>query len=66
MIFEDFDDKDIRDDYEIKKVSFPLLKRTVRGLRKQGRSYKSIWADTDAIVDRLEELKPDIRKESFE
>ena len=61
-IWDELSDRDLREDYEIKSVSLSLFRKAVGELRQEGKTLSELAANIDVVVDRIVELKPDIRK----
>ena len=61
-ILDELSDKDMRDDYEIKKPSMTLIKKALEELSKEGTTYQDAADDVQLVVDKLIELKPDLER----
>jgi hypothetical protein len=61
-LFEDINDIDTRRDYEIKKVSLALYRQAIKKLKDEGRSLSELIGDMDAVIEKIIEVKPDIKK----
>lgn len=59
-IVEEFQDKEFRDDYEIKKPSIALIRQAIGQHTAQGEKITDIAADD--LVDTLLSIKPDLQK----
>jgi len=63
QIIDEFSDSDFREDYEIKKPSFTLIRKAMEELQKDGKTYQDISEDLDILVEKLIELKPELQRE---
>jgi len=63
-IYEEINDPDFREDYEIKKISLSLYRNIINKLKDEGKSTLDLADDLDAVVDKLIEEKPEIQKTS--
>lgn len=63
-IFEEFDDKDFRDGYDLKKVSNTVLMEAINQLKAQGKTYKYLSDNIDEVAEKIIELKPDLEKQT--
>lgn len=61
-IWDELNDRDMREYYEIKSVSLSLLRDAVGELRKEGKTLSELASSVDVVVDKIVELKPEIRK----
>jgi hypothetical protein len=61
-IWDDLDDQDFREDYDIKKVSLSLHREAVSQLREAGATMDELIDDMDIVVNKILELKPDLRR----
>jgi hypothetical protein len=61
-ILEDFDDKDFRDGYDLKKVSQAVLTEAINQLKAQGKTYKYLSDNIEEVAEKIIELKPDLEK----
>lgn len=57
-ILEEFDDKDFRFSYEIKKTNLTVLNEALNQLKQEGKSYVEL--DIQDVVDRVIKLKPEL------
>jgi hypothetical protein len=63
-IFQEFDDENFRDDYDLKKVSRSILLEAINQLKAQGNNYKYLSDHIDNIVDKIIEINPELEKKS--
>jgi len=61
-IIDELSDPDFREDYEIKKPSITLIKNALAGLQKEGKSYRDAADEIDLVIDKMIELKPELRR----
>ena len=61
-IFNEFDDPDFRETYDLKKVGKTVLLDALAQLKQQGKSYKHLANNIDEVVEKVIELKPDLEK----
>lgn len=61
-ILEEFDDKDFRDGYDLKKVSKAVLMEAISQLKQEGKNYKYLSGNIDEVAEKIIELKPDLEK----
>lgn len=61
-IYEDIDDPETRKEYEIKKVSLSVYRKAIDILRSEGKSLTELSSDYDRIIEKIVEIKPEIRK----
>ncbi|MBN1970364.1 MAG: hypothetical protein JW870_13430 [Candidatus Delongbacteria bacterium] len=61
-IYDDIDDPDFREAYEIKKVSLSLYRSAIIELKKEGYSLSNLNDDIDIVIQKIIELKPEIQK----
>jgi len=61
-IIDELSDSDFREDYEIKKPSVTLIKNALAGLQKEGKSYRDAADEIDLVIDKMIELKPELRR----
>lgn len=62
-ILEEFDDKDFREGYSLKKVSKTILMDALNKLRAEGKNYKYLSDNIDEVAEKIIELKPDLETE---
>lgn len=62
QIEEELNDRDVREEYGIKKVSTTLLGKAILELKNQGLLMEELVDDIDVVVEKLIELKPDLKK----
>lgn len=62
-ILEEFDDKDFRDGYDLKKVSQAVLMEAINQLKAQGKTYKYLSDHIEEVAEKIIELKPDLEKQ---
>lgn len=63
-ILEEFEDKDFREGYDLKKVSKAVLMDAINRLKEEGKTYKYLSENIDEIVEKLIELKPDLERQN--
>ncbi len=61
-IYDEINDPDFREDYDLKKISISLYRSAVEQLKQEGRVLTELSDDLDAVVDKLLEIKPEIQK----
>lgn len=61
-ILEEFDDKDFRDGFDLKKVSQAILMQAINQLKTEGKTYKYLSDNIDEVVEKIIELKPELEK----
>lgn len=61
-IVMDFEDKEVRDDWGIKKPSLSILRAAIDELRKEGNSMEDLAGDLGMIAEKLIEMKPGMEK----
>lgn len=61
-IFEEFEDKEFRETYDLKKVGRTVLLEAVNQLKAQGKSYSYLSDNIEEIVEKTIEMKPDLEK----
>ena len=61
-IIDELDDKDVREDLEIKKPAFSLITTVAREAREEGRSLVDLASDMDAFAELLLAAKPALRR----
>lgn len=59
-LIEELQDKDFREDYELKKPSIPVIRQAIERHTKEGIKITELSADD--LVDTLFDIKPDLRK----
>lgn len=57
-ILEEFDDKEFRSSYEVKKTSMAVLNEVLYQLKQEGNTYANL--DIEDVVDRVIKLKPEL------
>ena len=62
-IVTDLEDKETRDDYDLKKPTLSILRAAIDALRKEGNSMDDIAGDLDMVAQKLFELKPELEKQ---
>lgn len=60
MMFEDFQDKDFRSDYELKTVSIKDFKAATLALMREGEKFMDF--DSGQVADKLLEIMPQLEK----
>jgi hypothetical protein len=53
---------DIREDYELKKISLSLYRSAIDQLKNEGYSLQNLSDEPEIVVDKIIEIKPDIQK----
>jgi hypothetical protein len=61
-IWDDLNDKDFREEYEIKKVSMKAFKEALVSLDEKGDSLLELDGDSGKVAEKLLELFPDLEK----
>jgi len=61
-IYDEINDPDFREDYELKKISLSLYRTAIDQLKKEGKSLTELNDNIDMVVDKIIELKQDIQK----
>ena len=61
-ILSEFEDKDFRDCYDLKKASKTTLIQALGELKSEGRTYIDLSENIDDVVDKVLEIKPDLAK----
>ena len=59
-LIEELQDKDFRDDYDLKKPSLPVIRQAIQQHLDQGQKLDSLSADD--LVDTILSIKPDLEK----
>ena len=62
-IIDEISDSDFREDYEIKKPTISLIRNALVALQKESKSYRNVADDIDLVVNKMVELKPELRRE---
>jgi hypothetical protein len=62
-IIDELFDPEFREDYEIKKPSMSLIKKALSEIKQEGKLYRDAADEIDIVIDKLIQLKPDIRRE---
>lgn len=61
-IFEEFDDADFRETYELKKVSKTVLLEALNQLKQEGKTYSHLGDNIQEVVDRVIKNKPELER----
>ena len=61
-IYDEINDPDFREDYDLKKISISLYRLAIDQLKKEGKTLTELSDDPDMVVDKLLEIKPEIQK----
>lgn len=61
-IIMDFEDKEVRDDWNVKKPSLSMLRIAIDELRKEGNSMEDLASDLSMVAEKLIEMKPELEK----
>lgn len=61
-IVDELSDKDVRQDYGIKKPSLPMIRAALEALHKEGKSYSELLNDVDLVIEKLIELTPELER----
>ena len=61
-IFEEFDDADFRETYELKKVSKTILLEVLNQLKQENKTYSYLGDNIDEVVERVIQLKPELER----
>lgn len=62
-ILEEFDDKDFRENYDLKKVSKAVLLEAINQLKAQGKTYKYLSGNIEEVAEKIIELNPELEKQ---
>ena len=61
-LIDEFNDRYFRQDYEIKKPTRVVLFEVLESFIREGRTYQSLNANIDIVVDRLKSFHPSLSK----
>lgn len=61
-IVDELSDKEIREDYGIKKPSLSMIRAALEALHKERKSFAELSNDVDLVVEKLIELKPELER----
>lgn len=61
-LYDEINEPDFREDYDLKKISLSLYRSTIEQLKNEGKSLANLLDDTDLVVDKIIEIKPEIEK----
>lgn len=61
-LIEEFDDKDFRENYDLKKVSKAVLIEAINQLKATGKTYKYLSDNIEEVAEKIIELKPELEK----
>ena len=61
-ILDEFDDKDFRETYDLKKVSKAVLLDAIKQLKVEGKTYGYLEENMDELVDRIIALRPELER----
>lgn len=64
-IFEEFSDKEFRDEYNLKKISKSILLEAINQLKAQGNNYRYLSDHIDGVVDKIIEINPELEKKKL-
>ena len=59
-ILEEFDDKEFRSSFEVKKTSMAVLNEALYQLKQEGNTYADLHIEIENVVDRVIKLKPEL------
>ena len=62
-IYDEINDPDFRVDYDLKKISLSLYRSAIDQLKNEGETLTELENDSDVVVDKIIEIKPDIKRE---
>lgn len=63
-IFEEFEDKEFRETYDLKRVSRTVILEAINQLKAQGKTYSYLSDNIEEIVEKIIEIKPDLEKKA--
>lgn len=63
-IFEEFEDKEFRETYELKKVSRVLILEAINLLKAQSKACSYLSDNIEEVVEKIIEMKPDLKRKS--
>jgi len=61
-IYDEINDPDYREDYEIKKISISLYRSAIEELKKEGQNLSKLSEDPDIVIKKIIQLKPEIQR----
>lgn len=61
-IYDEINDPDYREDYDLKSISISLYRSAMDKLKSEGKTIKDISDDRDIVVDTIIKIKPEIQK----
>lgn len=61
-ILEEFDEKEFRSSYEVKKPSMAVLNEALYQLKQEGNTYADLHIEIEDVVDRVIKLKPELKR----
>ena len=61
-IYDEINDPDFRDDYELKSINISLYRLAIANLQNEGKTLKELSDDVDIVIDKIMEIKPEIKK----
>lgn len=61
-IYDEINDPDFREDYDLKKISISLYRTAIDQLKKEGKTITELSDDPNVVIDKLIEIKPEIQK----
>lgn len=62
-IVDEFEDKDFRESYELKKVSRAILQDAIKQLKMEGKTYQYLESNIDELVEKILLLKPELERQ---
>lgn len=63
-LYDEINDPDYREDYELKKISLSLYKKAVDILKSKGKTIVELSENPEMVVDKIIETNPEIQKSS--
>lgn len=61
-IYDEINDPDFREDYELKSINISLYRSAIDHLKNEGKTLKELSDDIDIVIDKIIEIKPEIQK----
>lgn len=62
-IVDEFEDKDFRESYELKKVSKTVLQDAIKQLKMEGKTYQYLESNIDELVAKILLLRPELERQ---
>lgn len=60
-LYDEINDPNFREDYELKKISLPLYRSVINQLREGGMTMTELSEDIDFVIGKIIEIKPEIQ-----